>query len=1036
MRLIPTKHLDGDVSVGRNVAAGGNANVQGSVRIGHNLVVEGILDAKNIKGPFKGLYETKAQLEETYPNPRNGWWALVGLPLPAPVYLAYKGQWKVKTGSDGSPVVAGEIVVDLSGIMGKAYGIAPLDEDGKVPDKHIPERYDDVVAFADTVSGITVNATEPTNYIQSSLIVFNKDTGKFVYAMQLFEVDNGQPVESVWTQNSDGTKSLDTSHFKFFTQWLGSELYGTVATGGITPEAGKIYVEAATERLYIYNGNTLSCATRLLGHNSGEAFPGDEGAALDDKVSHKIGILPFDGIWYGSGTAPTSGVYYCPNDADGAHFRSFGTDDPFHGWADEDYNTDTTANPDRLYRLEGKLYHFVDGELREFVSSERTFTVWNEFELDTATSKWSVGGDATEFLAGVKAGDILNTTGTAVSTYVVVSIVRSAGAVSQVGVVKLGEAVTVYALKADTTYKKVALVDETALKAATPSYWKVDARDYGFGNPGNGNWTAYRQGSSEEADIFGDCRVGDIVELESMDDTVNAVIVSKHESVITLCAQTAGPQSSYTHLLYNIWDDGTIDAFIPQEKLKATDDVTVDGGISITDSARRQVFSDLWKDAVGMVDYKDHPTKPYEHDGAWFTYDEARAEFNKIKFPRSHALTLALGDNSEGTWSGAALGDIRQGDILTWTDANGVNLTASVITGYTTDSAGYACALFANDGDIYIEFNLLWLLSNGNAYAVPFSADSVIWPEMAKLQKRLADTTDITVEAETEAAYGLYLKDSAKRAVFVDMWLSIGGEKLANGKYRMTDSGKELTFAEALVRYNRNGFIDQWNEAAGPYGHYNEETGFFELNGLTDITYEEAMRILVDSVIRTTDCIDLYYKKDIRTRTLIPTILCGHFVFAENCDSMYARCYTLTVIQLAAGDKTDPCPASIKSMFYYCSSLKEISGILDLHNITAERTVRDAFSGCTKLESVKIKHLNISISFSSCENLSFTSLQFMVTNAANSAAITITVHPDVYAKLTGDTTNPAVAALTPAELAQWQQILTAATAKNISFTTP
>lgn len=278
--------------------------------------------------------------------------------------------------------------------------------------------------------------------------------------------------------------------------------------------------------------------------------------------------------------------------------------------------------------------------------------------------------------------------------------------------------------------------------------------------------------------------------------------------------------------------------------------------------------------------------------------------------------------------------------------------------------------------------------------------------------------------------------DSAKRAVFVDMWLSIGGEKLANGKYRMTDSGKELTFAEALVRYNRNGFIDQWNEAAGPYGHYNEETGFFELNGLTDITYEEAMRILVDSVIRTTNCICLYYKKDIRTRTLIPTILCGNFVFAENCDSMYARCYTLTVIQLAAGDKTDPCPTSIKSMFYYCSSLKEISGILDLYNITAERTVSGAFSGCTKLESVKIKRLNISISFSFCKNLSFTSLQFMVTNAANSAAITITVHPDVYAKLTGDTTNPAVAALTPSELAQWQQILTAATAKNISFTTP
>lgn len=402
---------------------------------------------------------------------------------------------------------------------------------------------------------------------------------------------------------------------------------------------------------------------------------------------------------------------------------------------------------------------------------------------------------------------------------------------------------------------------------------------------------------------------------------------------------------------------------------------------------------------------------------------------------KKHAITLQQAVAGTGAWSGPAFDDIRVGDTLTFTDTE--TQTATVFCEYKTSANARAlCAAYAHANETNSVIMLLWLTDSGTygKGGLPTSQTVVDW--LDKKQKTLAATTDVKVQSADEDTDGLYLTDSAKRAVFNDMWLSIGGEKLANGKYRMTDSGKELTFAEALVRYNRNGFIDQWNEAAGPYGHYNEETGFFELNGLTDITYEEAMRILVDSVIRTTNCIDLYFKKDIRTRTLIPTILCGHFVFAENCDSMYARCYTLTVIQLAAGNKTDPCPTNIKSMFSYCSSLKEISGILDLYNITAERTVRDAFSGCTKLESVKIKRLNISISFSSCENLSFTSLQFMVTNAANSAAITITVHPDVYAKLTGDTTNPAVAALTPSEFAQWQQILTAATAKNISFTTP
>ena len=48
---------------------------------------------------------------------------------------------------------------------------------------------------------------------------------------------------------------------------------------------------------------------------------------------------------------------------------------------------------------------------------------------------------------------------------------------------------------------------------------------------------------------------------------------------------------------------------------------------------------------------------------------------------------------------------------------------------------------------------------------------------------------------------------------------------------------------------------------------------------------------------------------------------------------------------------------------------------------------------------------------------------------------TITLHPNVYAKLTGDTTNPAAAALTPQELAQWMEVLTDAVDKNITFAT-
>ena len=70
------------------------------------------------------------------------------------------------------------------------------------------------------------------------------------------------------------------------------------------------------------------------------------------------------------------------------------------------------------------------------------------------------------------------------------------------------------------------------------------------------------------------------------------------------------------------------------------------------------------------------------------------------------------------------------------------------------------------------------------------------------------------------------------------------------------------------------------------------------------------------------------------------------------------------------------------------------------------------------------------------KSISLASMQYMVNNSQATSSITVTVHPDVYAKLTGDTTNAAAAALTSDELAQWTALATTANSKNISFATP
>lgn len=99
-----TKQIDGDVSVGRNVTAGGDATVRGDMNVGHNLKVDGWLEARNVKGPGKGLFADETALKEAYPHPQRGWYALVGDSLPADVWrVDTKGRWTPTGEKGGQP---------------------------------------------------------------------------------------------------------------------------------------------------------------------------------------------------------------------------------------------------------------------------------------------------------------------------------------------------------------------------------------------------------------------------------------------------------------------------------------------------------------------------------------------------------------------------------------------------------------------------------------------------------------------------------------------------------------------------------------------------------------------------------------------------------------------------------------------------------------------------------------------------------------------------------------------------------------------
>lgn len=101
--------IDGDLSVGRKLAVGGRSIYQGDGHYKSNLRVDGWLDAKNIKGPCKGLFKDVEKLRNAYPNPRNGWWAIVGNAVPAPIYIADSGQWIATGETGGNPSINSDI---------------------------------------------------------------------------------------------------------------------------------------------------------------------------------------------------------------------------------------------------------------------------------------------------------------------------------------------------------------------------------------------------------------------------------------------------------------------------------------------------------------------------------------------------------------------------------------------------------------------------------------------------------------------------------------------------------------------------------------------------------------------------------------------------------------------------------------------------------------------------------------------------------------------------------------------------------------
>lgn len=111
---IENHSVGGSVAVGRDVTVGGRSIVRGNATFDRDVYISGWLNARNIRGAGKGLYETVGNLNSAYPNPENGWFALVGDTLPADIYRAWGGEWKATGQKGGEPVLELAKLTELS----------------------------------------------------------------------------------------------------------------------------------------------------------------------------------------------------------------------------------------------------------------------------------------------------------------------------------------------------------------------------------------------------------------------------------------------------------------------------------------------------------------------------------------------------------------------------------------------------------------------------------------------------------------------------------------------------------------------------------------------------------------------------------------------------------------------------------------------------------------------------------------------------------------------------------------------------------
>lgn len=198
---------------------------------------------------------------------------------------------------------------------------------------------------------------------------------------------------------------------------------------------------------------------------------------------------------------------------------------------------------------------------------------------------------------------------------------------------------------------------------------------------------------------------------------------------------------------------------------------------------------------------------------------------------------------------------------------------------------------------------------------------------------------------------------------------------------------------------------------------YNKDTGFFELNGLTDITAPQMKEIVKAGRFHSQKNTHALAFSQIRTN-FEPRISMS----VQQYERTFFQCSNLeiAVVNLMYdGVET----------FRECKKLRKI---LKFHGVRENGITANVFRGCDLLEEIqnfvfKTMSKDCAIGLQYLPAIGLPTLSALVESKNKpewqSYKVTVAVHPDIFAKLTDETNT------------EWHQVMLDATEKNIQFTT-